>query len=149
MVRLRASMLLCLALAVPARAFGQQPGDTKPPDPQPAKQKPADQPPPPDQPTPPDQPPAAPKYEDQVVVTASRVEQKLVNAPATVSLISAQTIASAPSASYAELLRGVPGMNVTQTSARDINLVSRSASGTLSTSQLALIDGRSIYQDFF
>ena len=40
-------------------------------------------------------------------------------------------------------------MNVTQTSARDINLVSRSATGTLSTSQLALIDGRSIYQDFF
>ena len=110
---------------------------------QPADQKPPDQTPPPDQPT------EAPKYEDQVVVTASRVEQKLVNAPATVSLISAQTIASAPSASYAELLRGVPGMNVTQTSARDINLVSRSATGTLSTSQLALIDGRSIYQDFF
>ncbi len=98
---------------------------------------------------PPDQPTEAPKYEDQVVVTASRVEQKLVNAPATVSLISAQTIASSPSASYAELLRAVPGLNVTQTSARDINLVSRSASGTLSTSQLALIDGRSIYQDFF
>ena len=110
---------------------------------QPADQKPPDQTPPPDQPT------EAPKYEDQVIVTASRVEQKLVNAPATVSLISAQTIASAPSASYAELLRGVPGMNVTQTSARDINLVSRSATGTLSTSQLALIDGRSIYQDFF
>ena len=93
--------------------------------------------------------PRRPSTEDQVIVTASRVEQKLVNAPATVSLISAQTIASAPSASYAELLRGVPGMNVTQTSARDINLVSRSATGTLSTSQLALIDGRSIYQDFF
>ena len=126
-------MLLCLALAVPAKAVAQQPADQKPPD----------------QTPPPDQPTEAPKYEDQVIVTASRVEQKLVNAPATVSLISAQTIASAPSASYAELLRGVPGMNVTQTSARDINLVSRSATGTLSTSQLALIDGRSIYQDFF
>jgi outer membrane receptor for ferrienterochelin and colicin len=136
-------MLLCLALAVPARAVAQQPADKKPPDQKPAEQKPADQK-PADQPTPPDQPTEAPKYEDQVIVTASRVEQKLVNAPATVTLISAQTIASAPSASYAELLRGVPGMNVTQTSARDINLVSRSASGTLSTSQLALIDGRSI-----
>ena len=133
-------MLLCLALAVPAKAVAQQPAGTPA---QPADQKPPDQTPPPDQPT------EAPKYEDQVIVTASRVEQKLVNAPATVSLISAQTIASAPSASYAELLRGVPGMNVTQTSARDINLVSRSATGTLSTSQLALIDGRSIYQDFF
>ena len=136
-------MLLCLALAVPAKAVAQQPADKKPPDQKPPEQKPARPAAPPDQPTPPDQPRAAPKYQDQVIVTASRVEQKLVNAPATVSLISAQTIASAPSASYAELLRGVPGMNVTQTSARDINLVSRSATGTLSTSQLALIDGRS------
>ncbi|MEO5822193.1 MAG: TonB-dependent receptor [Vicinamibacteraceae bacterium] len=144
MPRPRASLLLCLALAVPAKAVAQQPAGSPatPPSPS-APTTPADQTPPPDQPAEP------PKYEDQVVVTASRVEQKLVNAPATVTLISAQTIASSPSASYAELLRAVPGLNVTQTSARDINLVSRSASGTLSTSQLALIDGRSIYQDFF
>lgn len=138
---LRASLLLCLALAVPAKALAQQPASPATP--------PASAAPKPDQTPPADQPDEPQKYEDQVVVTASRVEQKLVNAPATVSLISAQTIASSPSASYAELLRAVPGLNVTQTSARDINLVSRSASGTLSTSQLALIDGRSIYQDFF
>jgi outer membrane receptor protein involved in Fe transport len=141
MTRCLALPLLCLVLAVPAKAIAQSSGNqgqaatgqAKPADP------PADTP----------QEPEPQKYEDQVVVTASRVEQKLVNAPATVTLISAQTLASSPSASYAELLRAVPGMNVTQTSARDINLVSRSASGTLSTSQLALIDGRSIYQDFF
>jgi outer membrane receptor protein involved in Fe transport len=143
MARLRASLLLCLALAVPAKALAQQPASAPATPAQPSPTKPPDQTPPGDQPAEPQ------KYEDQVVVTASRVEQKLVNAPATVSLISAQTIASSPSASYAELLRAVPGLNVTQTSARDINLVSRSASGTLSTSQLALIDGRSIYQDFF
>ena len=131
MSRLRASLLLCLALAVPAKAVAQQPRGSPPARPTHARPDAAA-----------DQPTEAPKYEDQVVVTASRVEQKLVNAPATVSLISAQTIASSPSASYAELLRAVPGLNVTQTSARDINLVSRSASGTLSTSQLALIDGR-------
>jgi iron complex outermembrane receptor protein len=132
-------LVLCLALAIPAQA-ASQPAPAQQPADKPADQQPS---PPPDQPTEP------PTYQDQVVVTASRVEQKLVNAPATVSLISSQTIAASPSASYAELLRAVPGMNVTQTSARDINLVSRSASGTLSTSQLALIDGRSIYQDFF
>ena len=43
----------------------------------------------------------------------------------------------------------MPGLNVTQTSARDINLTSRGATSTLSTSQLALVDGRSIYLDFF
>jgi iron complex outermembrane receptor protein len=40
-------------------------------------------------------------------------------------------------------------VNVTQTSARDINITSRGATNTLSTTQLALVDGRSIYLDFF
>jgi len=94
-------------------------------------------------------PAAAPVYEEQVVVTASRAEQQLINASATVSLITSQTIESSPALNYGDLLRAVPGVNVTQTSARDINLTSRGATGTLSTSQLALVDGRSIYLDFF
>jgi outer membrane receptor protein involved in Fe transport len=89
------------------------------------------------------------KYEEEVVVSASRTEQALVNAPATVTLIDSRTIANSPATNYADLLRAVPGLNVTQTSARDVNLTSRAATGTLATSQLALVDGRSIYQDFF
>ena len=104
-------------------------------------------------PPPPGQPPATPEqppiYEEQVVVTASKVEQQLVNAPATVSVISSDVIASSPATNYAELLRSVPGMNITQTSARDFNINMRGATSTLSTSQLALIDGRSLYLDFF
>ena len=50
---------------------------------------------------------------------------------------------------YGDLLRTVPGANVSQTSARDINVTSRGATSTLSTSQLALLDGRTLYQDFF
>ena len=42
-----------------------------------------------------------------------------------------------------------PGVNITQVSARDINVTSRGATGTLATGQLALLDGRSLYQDFF
>jgi iron complex outermembrane receptor protein len=94
-------------------------------------------------------PEEVPRYEEQVVVTASKTEQQLINAPATVTLISSQTIQSSPAVNYADLLRAVPGLNVSQTSARDINVTSRGATGTLSTSQLALVDGRSIYQDFF
>src|SRR5439155_20176574 len=70
-------------------------------------------------------------------------------APATMTVIGAQTIQSAPSQNFAELLRAVPGMNITQVSARDINVTSRGATGTLATGQLALLDGRSLYQDFF
>ena len=43
----------------------------------------------------------------------------------------------------------MPGLNLTQVSARDINATTRGATGTLSTGQLALLDGRSLYQDFF
>jgi iron complex outermembrane receptor protein len=94
----------------------------------------------------PEQPP---KYEDLVVVSASKVEEKLVNAPATMSVIGPQQLQAAASQNYGDLLRAVPGMNVTMLSARDVNLTSRAATGTLSTSQLALLDGRTLYQDFF
>ncbi len=82
-------------------------------------------------------------------MTASKTEQTLVNAPATVSIITSQTLQNTGATSYADLFRAVPGLNVTQTSARDINFTSRGATSTLSTSQLALVDGRSIYLDFF
>jgi iron complex outermembrane receptor protein len=84
-----------------------------------------------------------------VVVSASRVESTLLNAPATMTVLSAAALAASPAQNYGDLLRTVPGMNVIQMSARDVNLTSRQATGTLATSQLALLDGRSIYLDFF
>ena len=93
-----------------------------------------------------DQPPA---FEEQVVVTASRVEEQLVNAPAAVSVIDSSTIQNSPATNIGDLLRAVPGVNVTQVSARDVNINTRGATSTLSTSQLALVDGRSIYLDFY
>jgi iron complex outermembrane receptor protein len=125
---------LLLACSLPAMA--QPP---TPPTPPPQQQPP---PPPPEE----EQPPV---FEEQVVVTASKVEQQLVNAPATVSVVSADVIQSTPATNYAELFRAVPGVNISQTSARDFNITMRGATSTLSTSQLALVDGRSIYLDFF
>ena len=125
MMRL-ALLLAALALASPLQA--QQPSQQPPSDPQE------------DQPV---------SFETQVVVTASRSEQQLVNAPAAVSLVTAQTIENSPATNIGDLLRTVPGINVMQTSARDINITTRGATSTLSTSQLALVDGRSVYLDFF
>ena len=88
-------------------------------------------------------------YEEQVVVTASRSEQQLVNAPAAVTVVTTQTIQNSPATNIGDLLRSVPGINVMQASARDINITTRGATSTLSTSQLALVDGRSVYLDFF
>ena len=125
---------LALALAAPAAA--QTPA--QPPAPQQDPQQPAEQ--SPDQPI---------VYEEQVVVSASKVEQQLVNAPAAVSVVTTETIQNSPATNIGDLLRAVPGLNVSQTSARDVNITTRGATSTLSTSQLALMDGRSIYLDFF
>ncbi len=147
--RFAVALALALLAAGPALAEGstsqatasqhppQQKPDPQAPDPQkPDPQKPEEQ-----------QPEEPPVYEEQVVVTASKVEQQLVNAPATVTVVTGDVIQSSPINNYAELLREVPGMNISQTSARDYNITMRGATSTLSTSQLALLDGRSLYLD--
>ncbi len=90
-----------------------------------------------------------PSYAETIVVTATRTEVQIINAPATVSVITSDVIANSPAQNFGDLLSSVPGMNVSQTSARDINLTTRGATSTLATSQLALLDGRSIYLNFF
>ena len=87
--------------------------------------------------------------EDAVVVSASRLESTLLDAPATMSVLPGAIIQISAAQNYGDALRNVPGLNVIQMSARDINLTSRQATGTLATSQLALVDGRSVYLDFF
>jgi outer membrane receptor protein involved in Fe transport len=131
----------------PANGATQQP-PAKPPEQKPPDQKPSDQK-PPDQKPQEEKPQEPPTFAETVVVSASRAEEKLIDAPATMSVITSQAIEAAPSANFAELLRSIPGVNVTQVSARDINLTSRAATGTLATGQLAMLDGRSLYQDFF
>ncbi|HLG58941.1 MAG TPA: TonB-dependent receptor [Vicinamibacterales bacterium] len=121
---------LTLAIALPAFAQGT-------PSQQPATQQTSQD---------PEKPPT---FEEQVVVTASRSEEQLVNAPAAVTLITTETIENSPATNIGDLLRAVPGMNVTQVSARDVNITTRGATSTLATSQLALVDGRSVYLDFF
>ena len=86
---------------------------------------------------------------EEVVVTATRAETSLVNAPATMTVIGNDVIETSPAQNFGDLLRGVPGLNVIQMSARDVNMTSRQGTSTLSNSQLAILDGRSIYLDFF
>jgi outer membrane receptor protein involved in Fe transport len=129
---MRQSLYLAgVMLALCTRAFAQ--GAASQP---PAQQKPAEE----EKPI---------RFEEQVVVSASRSEEALVNAPAAVSLITTAVIESSPATNVGDLLRAVPGMNVTQVSARDVNITTRGATSTLATSQLALVDGRSVYLDFF
>ena len=83
-----------------------------------------------------------------VVVTASRSEDTLATAPATMSVVTSTMIGTSSAQNFADLLRAAPGLNVIQMSARDVNLTSRQATSALSNTELVLLDGRSIYQDF-
>jgi outer membrane receptor protein involved in Fe transport len=89
------------------------------------------------------------RKEEVTVVSASRVESTLIDAPATMSVITERTLETTPANNVGDLLRTVPGTNVIQMSARDFNVTSRLATSTLSNSELVLVDGRSIYLDFY
>ena len=90
-----------------------------------------------------------PAADEVVVVSASRREELLLNAPATMTVLTEEAIGRAPVETVTDQLRLVPGLNTVQVSARDVNVTSRAATGTLADSMLVLLDGRSIYQDFF
>ncbi len=125
-------------LALPADAAAETPasGQAVPPPPPP----PAD---------PAEDPDELRRTEEVTVESASKVSSKLIDAPATMSVVTSETLASQPAQNMADTLRSVPGLNVIQTSARDINLTARQATSTLATSQLVTVDGRSVYLDFF
>lgn len=143
----RVALAAAVCASVPgAASAAQQPPAQQPPAQAASAQDPKDAQ-KPVQPKPDEQKPQ--KYEETVVVSASKTEEKLVNAPATLTVVGLRSIETATSQNFAELLRTVPGLNITQVSARDMNITTRGATGTLATGQLALLDGRSLYQDFF
>ncbi|HXW05489.1 MAG TPA: TonB-dependent receptor [Vicinamibacterales bacterium] len=141
-----AALAVCVGFPDPAAAqSGQQAPSSSQDKPAPPPAEKPTQPPP----APPEPQEEPPRYDETVVVTGSRAEEKLIDAPATMSVITPEMIELAPSQNFAELLRQIPGVNITQVSARDINITTRAATGTLATGQLAMLDGRSLYQDFF
>lgn len=92
---------------------------------------------------------APPRFEAVVIVTASRTEELRLESSTSVSVVPSWEITASPATNYADLLRRVPGLNVSQTSARDINMTTRAATKAAATGTLAMIDGRPLNQDFF
>lgn len=88
-------------------------------------------------------------FGETLVVTATRNPVRLVDAPVTTSALGADRIATAPASDVADMLRALPGVNVVRLSARDIALTNRGATTPAANSQLVLVDGRSVYLDFF
>ena len=86
---------------------------------------------------------------ETVVVSATKTNTSLIDAPATMSVITNAELKASPAQNYADLLRRLPGVNVIQMSARDVNITSRQATGSLANTELVVLDGRSVYLDFF
>lgn len=92
--------------------------------------------------------PPADRLEETIIVTASRTEQRLADAPAAMTVITARDLERLPGNGYGDVLRLAPGLNVTQMSAREVQVSTRGATSSLATGQLVLLDGRTLHLDF-
>ena len=83
------------------------------------------------------------------VVSASKTSQKIIEAPSTITIITAKDIEASGMYSLPELFRSVPGMDVMSISPTDPNISIRGFNREGSNKVLTLIDGRPIYFDLF
>lgn len=88
-------------------------------------------------------------YAETVVVTASRAPESLITAPASVAVVGTQEIETSAADNFADLMRGVPGVNIVQFGARDLNVNTRGSTGILANSMLVMVDGRTVYQPLY
>ena len=85
----------------------------------------------------------------QVVVTASRKEQKLNSVAYPVSIITADDIRASGARSIPDALRLVPGIDVADLSFGNSAVSPRGFHGFLSSQAMVLVDGRQIYDSVF
>lgn len=82
-------------------------------------------------------------YLDEIIVSASRRSEKVLEAPASVSVISSREIEN--SAQVTDPIRNlvnVPGVNIQQQTANSINIEMRAGSGVFGTSTFPILDYR-------
>ena len=85
---------------------------------------------------------------EEVVVSASRQVTTPANAPAGITLITADEIRLSGATNLPDLLRRVPGMSILTMSSGNANLAIRGFNQRISNKILTLVDGRSVYVDF-
>lgn len=84
-----------------------------------------------------------------VVITAARKEQPITEAPTTITVITAEDIRYSGAVSIPDVLRMVPGVDVMAINARDQQVGVRGFIGPVNNKLLVLVDGRSVYTDFY
>ncbi|HUR92598.1 MAG TPA: TonB-dependent receptor [Gemmatimonadaceae bacterium] len=78
----------------------------------------------------------------EVVITASRQPEKVIDAPASVSVVTREEIESRPSLSPTDHLRAVPGVDIIKGGLVQANIAARGFNGAFSGSLLMLQDNR-------
>jgi iron complex outermembrane receptor protein len=84
---------------------------------------------------------------EETVVTASRYEQPISQAPSIVYVITDEDILQSGAPDIPTILRRIPGMEVMQTTAAEFNVSIRGDNHLIANKLLVLVDGRSIYID--
>ncbi len=80
---------------------------------------------------------------EEVVISAGRKEQKVLEAPASISVISARTIENSPNVTDpVRLLANIPGIQIQQQTANTLNVEMRAGSGVFGTSTFLVKDNR-------
>lgn len=83
------------------------------------------------------------------VVSVSKKEEKLVDAPAAIFVLSNEDIIRSGATSIPEALRMVPGVQVARVNANSWAISVRGFNGSLTNKLLVLIDGRTVYDPLF
>lgn len=85
---------------------------------------------------------------DLPVITATKKTQRITDAPAAVTIITAEDIRASGMPTLIELLRNVPGLDVMQYSRSMVDISIRGFNEEFADKLLVMIDGRSVYRDF-
>jgi iron complex outermembrane receptor protein len=83
------------------------------------------------------------------VVTSTRTQRSLLEVPNAATVITAEEIRASGATSLEELLQTVSGLDLMRLSVADLNASVRGFNNDASSNVLAMIDGRSVYADFF
>ncbi len=86
---------------------------------------------------------------DRIVVTASKRSQKISESPVAATVITAEQIAASGAGSIPELLQGVVGLDIITATGSSFDVCARALNELGSNSMLVLVDGRSVYADFY
>ncbi|MFC1492954.1 TonB-dependent receptor plug domain-containing protein [candidate division KSB1 bacterium] len=85
----------------------------------------------------------------ETIITASKREQRIQDSPSSISVITEEDIKESGALSIPDILRYIPGLDVMEITSSHWEVNARGLNQIRSNKMLVLIDGRSVYFDYF